>query len=126
MITEASRFGSRPLDALLKPRGIAVVGASRQANTIGHQIVANLVDHGFQGPVYPVNPRATTVHSMHAWPNLISLPTPVDCAIVCVPKEQVNEVADECGVNGISGLIVISAGFREVGAAGAEREIELM
>lgn len=126
MPSETSDFGSRPLDALLRPRGIAVIGASRQANTIGHQIVANLVDHGFQGPVYPVNPRATTVHSIHAWPDLTSLPTPVDCAIVCVPREHVNEVAEECGVNGVRGLTVISAGFREVGQAGAFREAELM
>ena len=126
MPAEDSDFGSRPLDALLKPRGIAVIGASRQPNTIGHQIVANLVDHGFQGPVYPVNPRATTVHSIHAWANLKSLPSPVDCAIVCVPKEHVVEVANECGTNGVRGLTVISAGFREVGDAGAERETELM
>ena len=114
------------LDALLKPASIAVIGASRQANTIGNQIVANLVAHGFTGPVYPVNPRAAAVNSMHAWPNLASLPSPVDCAIVCVPRERVNDVAEECGVNGVKGLIVISAGFREVGGNGIEREKQLL
>jgi len=117
---------SPSLDALLKPSSIAVIGASRQPNTIGHQIVANLVTHGFTGPVYPVNPRASTIHSMHAWPTLAALPTPVDCAIICVPKEHVLEVAEECGANGVKGLVVISAGFREVGGAGIDRERELM
>jgi acetyl coenzyme A synthetase (ADP forming)-like protein len=122
--------GSEPvsgaLDALLKPNAIAVIGASRQPNTIGHQIVSNLVAHGFTGPVYPVNPRATAINSMHAWPNLASLPTPVDCAIVCVPRELVNDVAEECGQRGVKGLIVISAGFREVGGDGIERERQLV
>ncbi|HLE56803.1 MAG TPA: acetate--CoA ligase family protein [Rhodothermia bacterium] len=114
------------LDGLLKPASIAVIGASRQPNTIGHQIVSNLVAHGFTGPVYPVNPRATAVNSMHAWPNLASLPTHVDCAIVCVPREHVNDVAEECGAHGVKGLVVISAGFREVGGDGVERERQLV
>ncbi len=114
------------LDALLKPASIAVIGASRQPDTIGHQIVSNLVAHGFTGPVYPVNPRATAVNSIHAWPNLASLPTPVDCAIVCVPRERVNDVAEECGTYGVKGLVVISAGFREVGGDGIERERQLV
>jgi acetyl coenzyme A synthetase (ADP forming)-like protein len=114
------------LDALLKPSSIAVIGASRQPNTIGHQVVSNLVTHGFTGPVYPVNPRATSINSMHAWPDLASLPGPVDCAIVCVPRERVNDVAEECGAYGVKGLIVISAGFREVGGEGIERERQLV
>ena len=114
------------LDALLKPSSIAVIGASRQPNTIGHQVVSNLVAHGFTGPVYPVNPRATSINSIHAWADLASLPTPVDCAIICVPREHVNDVAEECGIHGVKGLIVISAGFREVGGKGIERERQLV
>src|SRR5665647_1690154 len=106
------------LDALLKPRSIAVVGASRQKNTIGNQIVTNLVAHGFTGPVFPINPRATSVNSIRALPNLAALPQPVDCAIVCVPEERV--------VNGVKGLVVISAGFREIGGDGVERERQLV
>src|SRR6478735_8110231 len=117
---------SGALDALLKPRSIAVVGASRQPNTIGNQIVSNLVAHGFTGPVYPVNPRANSVSSIPAWPNLDSLPTAVDCAIVCVPKEHVLDVAEECGINKVKGLVVISAGFREIGGEGVERERKLV
>src|SRR6476620_1176507 len=113
---------SGALDALLKPRSIAVIGASRQPNTIGNQIVSNLVAHGYTGPVYPVNPGATSVTPLPAWPDLHSLPLSVDCAIVCVPQEHVLGVAEECGLNGVKGLVVISAGFREIGGEGIERE----
>ncbi len=123
-MTEPNVSGA--LDALLKPRSIAVIGASRQQNTIGNQIVSNLVAHGFTGPVYPVNPRATSVSSIPAWPNLDSLPSAVDCAIVCVPKEHVLDVAEECGINKVKGLVVISAGFREIGGDGIAREKKLL
>ena len=73
-----------------------------------------------------MNPRATSINSIHAWPDLASLPTPVDCAIICVPREHVNDVAEECGIHGVKGLIVISAGFREVGGEGIERERQLV
>ena len=114
------------LDAILKPRTVAVVGASRAANTIGHQIVANLVDHGFTGAVYPVNPKAAAIHAVPAWPSVASIPVPVDVAVVTVPKERVLDVAAECGAAGVKGLVVISAGFREVGGEGIDRERQLM
>lgn len=114
------------LDAILKPRSIAVVGASRTANTIGHQLVDNLLRHGFTGAVYPVNPKATAIHSMPVWPSVSALPEAVDVAVVSVPKEQVVDVAEECGERGVRGLVVISAGFRESGAEGAERERQLL
>lgn len=117
---------SGALDAILRPRAIAVVGASRQPNTIGQQVVANLATHGFTGAVYPVNPAAHAVRAMRAWPSVPAIPDPVDCAIVCVPKERVLAVAEECGAAGVRGLVVISAGFREVGAEGAERERRLL
>jgi acetate---CoA ligase (ADP-forming) len=114
------------LDPILKPRAIAVVGASRAANTIGHQLVHNLLHHGFTGAVYPVNPRATAIHSVPAWASVSALPGPVDVAVVAVPKEQVLDVAEECGERGVRGLVVISAGFRETGAVGTERERRLV
>ena len=114
------------LDAILKPRSIAVVGASRTASTIGHQIVANLVRHGFAGAVYPVNPKAHAVHAIRAWPSVAALPERVDMAVVTVPKELVCDVAEECGTAGVRGLVVISAGFREVGGEGPAREARLL
>ncbi len=110
----------------MKPRSIAVIGASRSPNTIGHQILGNLVKHGFTGAVYPVNPSATSVHSIHAFPDIASLPEQVDMAIIVVPKQHVLKVATECGENGVKGIVVISAGFREVGGDGVRMERELM
>nr|MBP6670782.1 CoA-binding protein [Gemmatimonadales bacterium] len=117
---------SRSLDPILAPRTIAVIGASRAPNTIGHQILANLVTYGYTGTVYPVNPTAPAVHAMKAWPSVTALPEVVDMAVVCVPKGAVPGVAEECGRQGVRGLVVISAGFREVGGAGVEREQALV
>jgi acetate---CoA ligase (ADP-forming) len=116
----------RTLDAILRPRSIAVIGASRRAGTIGYQIVANLLRHGYQGVVYPVNPKAGSIHAVPAYASVGDIPGEVDLAMVVVPKEHVLDVVDQCGAKGIKGLVVISAGFREVGGAGAERERELV
>lgn len=113
------------LDPILRPRSVAVVGASRQPNTIGWQILDNLLKHGFTGPVYPVNPKAAAIHSIPAFPSVRDLPVPVDLAVIVVPKQLVQGVANECVERGVRGLVVISAGFREVGPAGEEREREL-
>jgi len=110
----------------MKPRSIAVIGASRSPNTIGHQILGNLVSHGFTGAVYPVNPHATSVHSIRAYPNVSSLPERVDTAIIVVPKEHVLGIAEECGKQGVKGLVVITAGFREVGGEGVKLESDLV
>jgi acetate---CoA ligase (ADP-forming) len=123
---EMSDRDIRTLDAILRPRSIAVVGASRQPGTIGYQVVANLVRHGYTGVVYPVNPKASSIHSIPAYASVGDIPGEVDMAVVVVPKEHVLEVADQCGAKGVKGLVVISAGFREVGGAGAERERELV
>ena len=114
------------LDAILKPRSIAVVGASRAANTIGHQIVANIVGCGFTGAVYPVNPKAHAIHAMPAWPSVRAIPERVDVAVVTVPKEIACDVAEECGEAGVRGLVVVTSGFREVGGDGVGRERRLL
>jgi acetate---CoA ligase (ADP-forming) len=114
------------LDMILKPRTIAVVGASRSPNTIGHQILANLVHRGFTGSVFPVNPKASAVNSIRAVPSVGAIGEPVDVAVIVVPKERVAHVAEECGAAGVRGLVVISAGFREVGGEGVAREQALM
>ena len=116
----------RLLDAILSPQTIAVVGASRTPNTLGHQILANLVKYGFTGTVFPVNPNAPSIHSIKAWPRVSDIPDPVDMAVVCVPKSHVAAVAEDCGRKGVRGLVVISSGFREVGGEGVERELELL
>ena len=114
------------LKAVFEPRSIAVIGASRRPQTIGNQILDNLIRHGYTGAVYPVNPRARVVHSIRAYPSIADVPDRVDLAMIVVPKEHVLDVAKETGEAGVSALVVISAGFREVGGEGVERERKLL
>jgi acetyl coenzyme A synthetase (ADP forming)-like protein len=114
------------LKSIFEPRSIAVVGASRDPDTIGYVILDSLLRDGYTGAVYPVNPRAEVVHSMRAYPSIGDLPGPADLAVIVVPKELVVQVASECGEAGVKGLVVISAGFREVGGEGVERERQLL
>jgi acetate---CoA ligase (ADP-forming) len=117
---------STTIAPFFRPRGIAVVGASRRPGTIGWQIVDNLLRHGFQGAIFPVNPSARVVHSIPAWRSVREIPGEVDLAVVAVPKDSVLDVVEECGVRGIPAVVVISAGFRESGEAGAARERALV
>jgi acetate---CoA ligase (ADP-forming) len=105
---------------------VAVIGASRRADTIGHEILSNIVKYGFTGAVYPVNPNAASIHSIKAYPSVSDIPDPVDLAVIVVPKDHVLAVAESCARKGVRGLVVISAGFREVGEAGAEAERRLV
>ncbi|HEX6558976.1 MAG TPA: acetate--CoA ligase family protein [Longimicrobiales bacterium] len=114
------------LDPIFKPRSIAVVGASRTANTIGHQILANLIRYGFTGAVYPVNPKADSVHSVKAYASVAAVPEAVDLAVISVPKDLVLGIAEDCGKAGVRGLVVITAGFKEVGGDGVRLETELV
>ncbi len=117
---------SGSLDSLLRPDSVAVVGASRTPGTIGYEVLDNLLEHDFAGTVYPVNPNARAVHSVRAYPSVSDLPEVPDLAMIVVPKEHVLPVVEECGEIGVGGVVVISAGFREVGEQGARRERELL
>jgi acyl-CoA synthetase (NDP forming) len=114
------------LDSILRPRSVAVIGASRRPDTIGHEVLANIIRYGFTGAVFPVNPNASSLHSIKAYPSIEAVPDPVDLAIVVVPKDHVAAVAEACGRKGVRGLVVISAGFKEVGESGAAAERALM
>ena len=114
------------LDPILKPRSVAVIGASRRPDTIGNEILANIVKYGFTGAVYPVNPNAASIHSIKAYPSVSDIPDAVDLAVIVVPREHVLAVAESCGKKGVRGLVVISAGFKEVGETGAAAERQLV
>jgi len=114
------------LSSILKPRSIAVIGASRQPDTIGFQILDNLVKSGFTGPVFPVNPNADSIHSMRAYRSIEAIDGDVDLAIVVVRKQFVLDVAEACARKGVKGLVVITAGFAEIGGEGVERERKLL
>ncbi len=114
------------LEAIFRPRSIAVIGASRDRTTVGGALFHNLVKHDFQGAVYPVNPKSEVVQSVKAYPTVEALPEAVDLALIVVPGSQVNATLEACGRRGVRAAVVISAGFKEVGGAGVEREQEMV
>jgi acetyl coenzyme A synthetase (ADP forming)-like protein len=113
------------LRAILNPRSVAVVGASRIPGTIGHLVLQSIVQNGFSGVVYPVNPNADAVLSIKTHPSVLDIAGDVDLAVIVVPTQLVAKVADECGRKGVHAIIVISDGFKERGPDGAAREQEL-
>lgn len=124
----ASDGTTRPvagLDAIFRPRSVAVVGVSRREGNIGWQILGNLVESGFEGPVFPVHPKASVLRSMKCYPRVSAIPDPVDLAILVVPATAVLGVVRDCAKKGVRGLVVITAGFRETGPAGEKLEREL-
>src|SRR6202171_353324 len=111
---------------LLAPRSVAVVGASRQRGTIGAELFHNLVSSGFHGPVYPVNPAATEIEGIPSHASVLDIPGDVEMAVITVPAAAVLDVARQCAAKGVRGLVVISAGFAEVGPEGAELQRALL
>ncbi|HVR71778.1 MAG TPA: GNAT family N-acetyltransferase [Vicinamibacteria bacterium] len=114
----AWRAAAESVRALLHPRSVAVVGASRQPGTIGAALVANLVRHGFRGPIYPVNPKADTIEGLPAYPGVQAIGKPVDLGVIAVPAPAVEAAVADCASAGARGVVVISAGFAESSAAG--------
>ncbi len=112
----------KELDHLFAPQTIAVIGATPRRGTIGQQVLANLVDYGFNGMVFPVNPKHKYIMSIKCYRSVRDISDPVDLAIIVVPKKFVPAVAEECGEKGVKALIIISAGFREIGGEGIKRE----
>jgi acetate---CoA ligase (ADP-forming) len=114
------------LDAVFRPRSIAVIGASRERGTIGAEIFHNLISHGFSGPVYPVNAHSDVVQSVRAYRSIEEVAQPVDLAVIVVPAAHVASALESCGRCGVRAAVVISAGFKESGAEGVARECELL
>ncbi|MGH8823280.1 MAG: GNAT family N-acetyltransferase, partial [Jiangellaceae bacterium] len=115
MTAREHRAEARSIQRLLTPRSVAVIGASRSRDKVGHALVRNLVRGGFTGPVYAVNPDATAVSGVPAYPNVRDVPGEVDLAVVAVPAEAVTDVVLDCAAKGVKGLVVLSAGFAETG-----------
>jgi len=114
------------LDTIFRPDSVAVIGASNRPGSVGRAVFKNIIDGDFAGTIYPVNLKARSVCGVRAYPSLTAVPDPVDLAVVIVPAAQTPAVAREAAAKGVRGLIVISAGFREVGPEGAAIERELV
>ncbi len=113
------------LDKIFAPTRIAVVGASNDPAGVGYTILRNLIGSGFAGVIYPVNPGKEAVQGIQAYADVKSLPRPADLAVICTPSKTVPGIIRQCGQTGIMGVIIISAGFKEIGPEGKALEEEV-
>ncbi len=116
---------SHILDKFFKPESIAIVGASAKENSIGRILIENLQKDGFPGRIYPINPNHTEILGIKAFPSITAAPAGIDLAIVAVPIKGVPEIMRECGRAKVPGVIIISAGGKEVGQEGEKIEAEI-
>lgn len=112
--------------SIMKPKSVAVIGASTRAHTIGSDLMKRLVEYGFKGSIYPVNPKGGEMLGLKVIPTVDELPDGVDLAVVIVNAQRVLDTVDACARRGIKGLVVISAGFKETGAEGRALEEALL
>ena len=116
-------IGPSMLQSLFEPRSIALIGATERVGSVGRALLENLL--AFPGEVYPINARHESVLGYQAWPSLKALAKPVDLVVIATPAAQVPEIIRDCVACGVKAAIIISAGFRETGAAGASLEVSL-
>lgn len=122
----APTFRRHPLDLIFAPRNVAVIGASESEGSVGRTILWNLISNPFGGTVFPVNPKRSSVLGIHAYPKIADVPAQVDLAVVVTPALSVPGVIEECVQAGVKGAIIISAGFKEIGKAGAQLEEKIL
>ncbi|MEM3929487.1 MAG: CoA-binding protein [Candidatus Korarchaeum sp.] len=111
------------LDKLFNPSSIAIVGASKDPSKIGSQILRNVVEYGFKGNVYPINPTVNELLGLKCYPRVSDVPDRVDVAVISVPSDKVLSVIDDCGKAGVKFAVVITSGFKEVGNEELEEEL---
>ena len=116
----------RPLDCIFTPKAVALVGATESAGSVGRTFLENLKEAGFAGPIYPVNPKRETVLGLKAYPSVLALPGKADLVVVVTPPPTVPGIIRDAVQAGVKGAIIISAGFKETGAAGLELERQVV
>jgi len=114
------------LKAIFEPGSVAIIGASSTPDKWGNILLKNLMSNGFKGHVYPVNPKEKTILGTICYPSVLDIPDPVDMALIAVPRSHALLVAKECGIKGVQGIIMVTAGFSETGDKGREPEKKLM
>ena len=114
------------LDKIMKPKSVAVIGASTKEHTIGSDIMKRLQEYKFNGNIYPVNPKGGVIEGLQAYTSILEVPGEVDLAIIVVNQKFVLDTIDQCNQKGVKGLVVITAGFKETGKEGAEAEKQLL
>ena len=106
------------LDAALRPKSVAVIGASTAPGKLGHEVLKNIRDAGFQGPIYPINPKAESILGLRCFPGIKDTLEPPDLAVVIVPARMVPQTIQDCGERGVRSAVIITGGFSEAGAEG--------
>ncbi len=114
------------LDALFKPKSVAIIGASNNPLSIGHIVMQNLLDHNYKGPIYPINPKSKFIKSFKAYPSVTDIPDEIDLVNISIKNTLVPYVLEECGKKGVKFAIVHTAGFKEVGAEGLALEKQIV
>ncbi len=117
---------NKDISFFFNPKSIAVIGASSTKGKVGNTVLNNIINSGYKGKIFPVNPRSDIVCDIQCYKSVLDINEDVDIAIFVIPGKFVNDAAEECGRKGVKGLIVISAGFKEIGGEGVEREEQLV
>jgi len=107
------------LNTFFNPKAVAVIGASAKELHIGNRIIKNLLDFGFKGPIYPINPKVDEIHGVKVYKSILDVPTEVDVAHMVIPAPAVPQAIEDCGKKGVKLAILNGGGFAEVGPAGA-------
>src|SRR5512136_2637480 len=110
------------LSAFFNPHGVALIGASRDPAKLGYAVLRNLLQHGYTGPVYPVNPKASEILGARCYPSILDVPDPVELAVIIAPAAATPDIIEQVGQRGIHAAIIISGGFSEIGPSGVELE----
>ena len=114
------------LKELFEPSSLAVIGASSNPAKIGHEVLRNIIDGGYRGQIFPVNPRTPEILGLKTYTSVEKIPVPIDLAVVAIPSAFVPGVMEECAEKGVKAAIIISGGFREVGEEGRRLEESLI
>lgn len=114
------------LEAFFKPNAVAIVGASSSPEKLGYTVLANVIESGYKGEIYPINPKATEIYGYKAYKSVLDVPTTPDLAVMVIPYQIVPTALRECGEKGVPAVVIITAGFRESGREGVEREREVI
>lgn len=114
------------LNALFAPRSIAMYGASNRKDSVGQIVFTNILEGGFKGPIYAINPNHKTIQEKNAYKSLSAIGEPVDLVVVATPARTIPAIVEECGEHGVKAMIILSAGFREIGPAGRRLENQIV
>lgn len=120
------RCDTTALDAIFMPKNVAVIGATEKPGSVGKTVLWNLIKNPFGGTVFPVNPNRPSVMGIKAYPNIANVPEKLDLAVVCTPARLIPGIISECVDAGVKAAIIISAGFKELGAPGIELERQVL